>query len=108
MKDEQLVMGSEIMQEVYKESDRQIKKCGIQDRTPEEWLMYLTEEVGELAQAIADHKYGRGQLENVLIEGIQVTTLSMKIIEMYVILDEKEWGGFLLHGNKEERDFNAD
>jgi NTP pyrophosphatase (non-canonical NTP hydrolase) len=68
---------------VMKESERQISKWGVQDHHPEEWLMFLTEEVGELAAAVAEHKYRNGDIEDVLLESIQIATLALKIHEMY-------------------------
>jgi NTP pyrophosphatase (non-canonical NTP hydrolase) len=68
---------------VQNESDRQVQKWGIQTRTPFEWSNYITEELGELAQAIGDHAYGRDSKHHVIEEAIQVATLALKIAEMY-------------------------
>ena len=68
---------------VIDEHNRQISKWGIQTATPFEWLCYLTEEVGELNQAIAEHHYRRGEKEAVIKEAVQVATLTLKILEMY-------------------------
>lgn len=70
---------------VRAESERQIQKWGIQTRTPEEWELFLTEEVGELAQAVAEVKYRSGDPENIVKEGIQVATLALKIVEMELV-----------------------
>ena len=68
---------------VWKENVNQIKKWGIQDRSPFEWLTYLTEEVGELACAISENEYRDGTPQDVTNEAIQVATLALKIAEMY-------------------------
>ena len=68
---------------VLAENQRQLDKWDIQDRSPEEWLMCATEELGELAQAIAENKYRGGLVEDVVKEAIQTATLCLKIAEMY-------------------------
>ena len=64
------------------ENNRQIHKWGLQRVTPFEWLAYLTEEVGELAEAIIDFTYERGQKKNISKEAVQVATLALKISKM--------------------------
>ena len=74
---------------VMNEHGHQLDKWGAQRCSPFEWMTYLTEEVGELAQKISDHAYGREVTENeVLTEAIQVATLALKIAEMYLFFDE--------------------
>ena len=82
MKDNQLVKIKMLMDHVQYENFRQIEKWGIQDRTSFEWLTYLTEEVGELAQAISEYEYRGASTDNIFKEAIQVATLSLKIAEM--------------------------
>ena len=65
------------------ENQRQLDKWGIQDCLPEEWLMYATEELGELAQAIGEFIYRNGSPQDVVKEAIQTATLSLKIAEMF-------------------------
>lgn len=64
------------------ENISQIQKWGMQDRTLMEWLCYLTEEVGELAEAIAEAEYRGGDPANIRAEAIQVATLAAKIAIM--------------------------
>lgn len=64
------------------EDKRQIKKWGEQSHTPAEWLMFLTEECGELAEAIAEWWYREGSIEEVQKEAVQVATLAFKIAVM--------------------------
>jgi len=66
------------------ENRRQIEKWGIQDKDPMEWMCFITEEVGELAAAIADYKYGRGPRQDIIKEAIQAATLCLKIAEMHL------------------------
>ena len=108
--DGQLVYGSIILRLAFEESQKQIEKWGVQTRTPEEWMLYLTEEVGELAEAIAEHKYRDGTRDHVVEEAIQVTTLAMKIIEMNynsslhddTVIDRLEGKTNLLRGEEDK------
>jgi NTP pyrophosphatase (non-canonical NTP hydrolase) len=68
---------------VEEEHKHQIEKFGVQCKSPFEWMTNLTEEVGELAQAITDVEYANILLENVRREAIQVAILALKIAEMY-------------------------
>jgi NTP pyrophosphatase (non-canonical NTP hydrolase) len=66
------------------ENQSQIAKYGIETNTPFEWLAFLTEEQGELAQAVIDlERYGKGSESRIIDEAIQVATLALKIAEMY-------------------------
>lgn len=71
------------------ESKRQIKKWGIQTHSIFEWQNYTTEELGELAKAIAEHEYRNGNWENIYKEAIQVAALSLKIAEMILCKNNK-------------------
>lgn len=72
-----------LVEAVCKEGCRQIEKFGIQTRTSFEWMSYLTEEAGELSQAISEEHYRKGSNEEVYKEAIQTATLALKIAEMY-------------------------
>jgi NTP pyrophosphatase (non-canonical NTP hydrolase) len=79
---------------VADENLRQVAKWGYQDVSPYEWLCYLTEEVGELAQAInkvySEHdKLGVDKMD-IYKEAIQVATLAMKIANMDREVREEE------------------
>ena len=71
---------------IYEENIRQIKKWGIQDHEPFEWLMFATEELGETAKAIGEFQYRGGLAEDVVKEAIQTATLMLKIAEMFQAL----------------------
>jgi len=66
------------------ENERQIKKWGVQDHEPFEWLGFATEELGETAQAIAEWQFRHGSREEVVEEAIQTATLMLKIAEMFM------------------------
>lgn len=71
------------MEKIQSESQRQFEKWGIQTRTAFEWLTYTTEELGELAEAIAEHEYRDGKATEVVKEAIQTATLALKIAAMF-------------------------
>ena len=72
-----------ILKLVELEDKKQVDKWGIQTRTAFEWMCYLTEEVGELAQAIAEEHYRDGTLQQAAYEAVQVATLALKIATFY-------------------------
>lgn len=67
---------------IQEEHWKQVKKWGVQKRTLFEWLCYLTEEVGELAEAISENEYRGGSCENIEKEAVQVAALACKIVEI--------------------------
>ena len=77
------------------ESGKQIEKWGIQSHALFEWLAYLTEEVGELSEAISEYIYRDGDLVEIMKEAIQSATLAAKIAAMIrdKILTMEETGG---------------
>lgn len=81
--DKCLKFDSWILEKIKEESNKQINKWGIQTRTAFEWVTYITEELGELAQAISEYEYRNGKKDAVIKEAIQVATLALKIAEMY-------------------------
>jgi len=84
MKDLCLKNSKQLFEKVLKENEYQLKKWGIQDRTSFEWMVYLTEEVGELAKEISEKHYRNGTSVLVVEEAIQVAALALKIAEMYL------------------------
>ena len=72
----------DMLKDVHDEDIRQIEKWGNKNHLLVEWMSFLTEEVGELAQAINENVYRKGSLENIKKEAIQVATLSLKIAHM--------------------------
>jgi NTP pyrophosphatase (non-canonical NTP hydrolase) len=90
MKDNLLKMMDVLAEDVMLENAKQLDKWGIQERTSFEWLTYLTEEVGELAEAISEYEY-RGEVSTAINkEAIQVATLALKIAEMSRLIPYKK------------------
>ncbi len=84
MKDLQLENLSDLMGLVSAENYRQIRKWGVQDHDPGWWMTILTEEVGELAEAILEFHFGKGPTNHVAHEAIQVATVALKIAEGFI------------------------
>ena len=90
MKDLQLKNIENLISMVLNEGDKQVRKWGVQDRSPFEWLTFATEELGELACAISEYEYRNGLQSEVVKEAIQTATLCLKIAEMYLALPTTE------------------
>jgi len=82
MKDRCLKNMYKLTEMILDEHNHQIKKWGVQDHDINEWLNFTMEELGELAEAISEHKYRNGSKGNIVYEAIQVATLALKIAEM--------------------------
>ena len=67
---------------IIQEGKNQVRKWGVQSHTLAEWLMYTTEELGELAKAISEYIYRDGTVSEIYREAIQTATLALKIAEM--------------------------
>ena len=67
-------------EQIYTEHHKQFDKWGTQKVSLFEWHNYLSEEVGELAKAIADFEYGRDKGELITEEATQVAALAVKIM----------------------------
>ncbi len=72
-----------VIEQVLNEDLAQLRKWGIQSKTAFEWMNHLTEEVGELARAIAEHHYADGTSREIVREAVQVATLALKIAKMF-------------------------
>ncbi len=94
--DEQLTNREKLFGDIIIEHQKQIRKWDIQTHSLFEWLTYTTEELGELAKAIAENQYRDGDAVEIYKEAIQVATLSLKIAEMVYIKDITT-----IKGNKE-------
>lgn len=81
---------TETFDKIQDEHWAQYSKWGIQDdKTLFEWMCYLTEEVGELAEAISENEYRDGSYRNIEHEAVQVAALACKIIEIIQPYKEK-------------------
>lgn len=74
---------------VKEENKSQLNKWGVQTHSPFQWLTYLTEELGELAEAIAEDYHREQNPRQVYSEAIQVATLALKIAEMYIWIENE-------------------
>ena len=83
--DERFTYKLMLMKAVDNENKRQLKLWGIQNCTLAEWMLFLTEEVGELAKAIAEYTYREGPPSEIYNEAIETATLALKIAEMIEI-----------------------
>lgn len=80
--DELLINRERLFDDVIVENKKQVDKWGVQTHSLFEWQNYTTEELGELAKAIAEYEYRNGDWKQIYNEAIQVATLSLKIAEM--------------------------
>lgn len=81
--DEQLKNLANLIEDIKRENSRQIDKWGVQSCSPFEWITWLTEETGELAQAVSEHYYRGKPKEEIYKEAIQVASLALKIAEIH-------------------------
>lgn len=81
-RDQLFVRFDELTEELIWEHKRQVEKWGTQNHELPAWLMFLTEEVGELSEAIAEQQYREGTFDAIKAEAIQVATLALKIAEI--------------------------
>jgi NTP pyrophosphatase (non-canonical NTP hydrolase) len=82
MKDLALDHWDQLLDLVCHENNNQLGKWGYQDHDQATWLMFLTEEVGELSQAISEFTFRGGPRDDIISEAIQVATLALKMAEM--------------------------
>jgi len=78
----------EALNMVVAEDMAQVDKWGHQRHSIFEWLAFTTEELGELSQAICEHHFRDGDIQQIVLEATQVATLALKIAWMV-----KESGG---------------
>lgn len=88
MKDNMLQRIDMLVTDVMWEGEKQVSKWGVQNCSSFEWLTYLTEEVGELAEAISEYEYRVKSSTFIYKEAIQVATLALKIAEMSRLIPE--------------------
>jgi NTP pyrophosphatase (non-canonical NTP hydrolase) len=69
------------IEEILKERERQNKKWGAQTHEPEIWLAILSEEVGELSEAILHSKFGGKEAGRTREELIHVAAVALQMLE---------------------------
>lgn len=73
-----------VLDEVYRERERQEAKWGEQNLDPATWLMVLGEEVGEVNNAVLETIFGnQPNLDHYRAELIQVAAVAVRMIENY-------------------------
>lgn len=76
-------MLSNVFDEIKQERIRQDAKWGEQNHSPNDWLMILGEEFGEVCKAALEAKFGKGTLREYRNELIQVAAVSIAMIECF-------------------------
>jgi NTP pyrophosphatase (non-canonical NTP hydrolase) len=66
---------------ILKERLRQTAQWGEQNHDLPTWLCILTEEVGELSEAILHQKFGGPAAENVVKETVQIAAVALQMLE---------------------------
>lgn len=66
---------------IQEERRAQDVKWGEQNHPPEWWMMILLEEVGELAQAVLERRFGGPAGAHILVEAVQVAAVGLAIVE---------------------------
>lgn len=91
MNGKQQALMNDVNVDVYKERDRQNQKWGLQRHDMGTWLMILTEEVGEVAQAMQEGMVSQKETDanNLYKELIQVAAVASAIAEQVREQNEK-------------------
>ena len=86
---------------IIKEREKQIEKWGQQSHDDYRWLAILTEEVGELAQAILQSEFGGVHAGQTYTELIQVAAVAVQWLEHMISVGEAK--SVSLDGEEVER-----
>lgn len=81
MKHEDQMNMLEASSEVIQERGAQFQKWGIQNRTPDEWMLIFMEEVGEFSQAVLDARYAGADPAEIKKELVQVAAVALAMLE---------------------------
>lgn len=83
MQREQAIQGIDhVLAEAKKERERQIEKWGTQDHDPHWWLAILTEEVGEVAEQIAEARIGNWDPAHYREELVHVAAVAVAALQV--------------------------
>lgn len=84
---------------LFEERRAQDRRWGVQDYSPEWWLAILTEEVGELAQAVLETHFHNGPayahlrgLPRIREEAVQCAAVAMAMIEALDRIQKRKKG----------------
>lgn len=86
-RDLQLESFADLVEDIAKENTRQLELWGIQELTLAEWMLFTTEELGEIADAIGEFSYRGGDPNEIYKEAIQTAVLALKIAEIAMSLE---------------------
>jgi NTP pyrophosphatase (non-canonical NTP hydrolase) len=64
------------------EDTDQREKWGIQTHDIFQWLAFITEELGELSQAISEYYFREGNTKDIVKEATQTAALALKLAVM--------------------------
>jgi len=67
---------------IRNEDEAQIRQWGYQTHSMWTWLAFITEELGELSQAISEYAFREGHKQDIVDEANQVATLAAKFAVM--------------------------
>jgi NTP pyrophosphatase (non-canonical NTP hydrolase) len=70
-----------VYSDVVRERGKQRDKWGKQDRTPLEWVVILSEEVGEVAQEALRNHFGAKPLKDYRAELVQVAAVAFAALD---------------------------
>ena len=74
----------ELMKLIKEFSEEHIRRYGVQEQSIFRWTSFATEEFGEFVHAINSyHVKKTGTLKQIINEGIQASTLILKIVEIH-------------------------
>jgi NTP pyrophosphatase (non-canonical NTP hydrolase) len=71
------------------ERERQLKKWGEQNHPSYTWLAILSEEVGEMAQAMLHTEFGGYAKGKVKEEAIHVAAVALQLVECLIRVEEE-------------------
>lgn len=78
------------MNTVMLEHDRQLKKWGEQNHPYFTWLAILSEEVGEMSQAMLHAEFGGPAHDKVKEEAVHVAAVALQLVEYLIREETKE------------------
>ena len=80
-----------ITKKIEEENESQLEKWGVQIKHVFEWLAWATEEYGEFIKELNELNYQRSfDYDKAIKEGIQTTTLLIKMIACLMHIQEAE------------------
>lgn len=86
-RDLQLESLPDLVEDILLENERQLDLWNIQELTFAEWMLFTTEELGEIADAIGEFSYRGGDPQEIYKEAIQTAVLALEIAEIAMSLE---------------------